>query len=505
MFNFSFIELSPTSNFRNYALLTALVSLLIHSFLACSLQLASQEAYYWVWSTVPSLSYYDHPPLSSWLIGISTWIFGTNEFTVRLPAILLSFCTTLLLYQLGKELFSEKIGFISVLIYNATIIFHVKGIVIDPDVPLIFFFLLSVYCFHRAIKTNKTSWWFFLGISTGLTLLSKYTGIMLFASYVIYLLLNPEKRNLRNFSLLFLVGIISLIVFAPVIIWNYQNDWISFFYQSTRRATGFNFSLFYFLGYFASQAGIMMPFIYVAMAYALYCAVILCFKSRDNNLLLLLSFALPTILLFTFASTRTWVKLNWLLPGYLTLIILSAAIFYGSYPIIKEKIHRKMLWSLDFGIKLGIPLILLATLLLFLPFSIIKDTTKSLNGWKEMSEIISTEIEKRKQSGELDEPFVIGYPYKLAAELAFYCRQYDATSSYFMGDNTRAFNYLHKDLNIKGKDALFVVETKRPYHNMVIAASHFESYEKLGVFPIESNGKKIREIELYLMRYNKTP
>ena len=114
-------------------------------------------------------------------------------------------------------------------------------------------------------------------------------------------------------------------------------------------------------------------------------------------------------------------------------------------------------------------------------------------------------FEKRKQTGEAKDVFIMGYPYKLAAELAFYCRKYDATSTYFMGDNTRAFNYLHKDFRLNGRDGFLIVETKKPYHHMEIAGSHFESYEKLGVFPIESNGRKVREIEIYLMKNKNSP
>jgi hypothetical protein len=46
------------------------------------------EAYYWMWAQHPALSYYDHPPLNSWLLGLSSAVFGWNVFALRLPVAL---------------------------------------------------------------------------------------------------------------------------------------------------------------------------------------------------------------------------------------------------------------------------------------------------------------------------------------------------------------------------------------------------------------------------------
>ena len=32
---------------------------------------ASDEVYYWMWGRIPELSYFDHPPLHAWLLGLS--------------------------------------------------------------------------------------------------------------------------------------------------------------------------------------------------------------------------------------------------------------------------------------------------------------------------------------------------------------------------------------------------------------------------------------------------
>ncbi len=43
---------------------------LLRLLLAVTTPLLPQEAYYWSWSLHPALSYFDHPPLVSWGIGL---------------------------------------------------------------------------------------------------------------------------------------------------------------------------------------------------------------------------------------------------------------------------------------------------------------------------------------------------------------------------------------------------------------------------------------------------
>jgi len=50
--------------------------------------LGDDEAYYWLWSTRPDLSYFDHPGGVAWAIAATTAAFGDTPFAVRLPSVL---------------------------------------------------------------------------------------------------------------------------------------------------------------------------------------------------------------------------------------------------------------------------------------------------------------------------------------------------------------------------------------------------------------------------------
>ena len=67
--------------------------LLLRLWLAATLQLSADEAYYWSWAQRLDLGYFDHPPMIAWWTGLGTGLLGDTELGVRiLPG--LSFVVT---------------------------------------------------------------------------------------------------------------------------------------------------------------------------------------------------------------------------------------------------------------------------------------------------------------------------------------------------------------------------------------------------------------------------
>ncbi|WP_292612329.1 glycosyltransferase family 39 protein, partial [Nitrobacter sp. 62-13] len=55
---------------------------------AGTLDLRTDEAYYWTWSKESTLSFLDHPPMIAWFIRFGTAIFGDTDFGVRFAGLL---------------------------------------------------------------------------------------------------------------------------------------------------------------------------------------------------------------------------------------------------------------------------------------------------------------------------------------------------------------------------------------------------------------------------------
>lgn len=100
-------------------------------------------------------SYTDHPPSGFWLIALSEKFLGGSELAVRFPAALLGFLSLIVVYLLGKELFGRAVGFFSALGLTSSFWFIFRARSGNLDVPLTFFFLLTLFLAVKAVNNKK--------------------------------------------------------------------------------------------------------------------------------------------------------------------------------------------------------------------------------------------------------------------------------------------------------------------------------------------------------------
>ncbi len=65
----------------------------------------------------------------------------------------------------------------------------------------------------------------------GFGLLAKYNLIILIFAIMLFFILNSQLRKIYLNPHLYIAIILTLIIFSPVLIWNYNNNWVSFHYQ----------------------------------------------------------------------------------------------------------------------------------------------------------------------------------------------------------------------------------------------------------------------------------
>lgn len=105
-----------------------------------------------VWNGHP---YIDHPPAGFWLMALSEWIFGVNEFGVRFAPAFCGLLSMVVLYLLGKELFGRIVGFASALALPGAFWFLFRARSGNLDIILTFFFLLTLYLAIKASREKK--------------------------------------------------------------------------------------------------------------------------------------------------------------------------------------------------------------------------------------------------------------------------------------------------------------------------------------------------------------
>ena len=105
-----------------------------------------------------NVPFWAKPPLSTWLTAISIKVFGSYEFFIRLPFLIVSIIIILLMSRYDK--IENKIFFLTPLILLLIPEFYLHAGVVSTDTMLNFSIILVMLSFWEAIsKESGYKWW----------------------------------------------------------------------------------------------------------------------------------------------------------------------------------------------------------------------------------------------------------------------------------------------------------------------------------------------------------
>lgn len=476
------------------ALTIVLLVNLVRLGLSFAFELTPQEAYYFFYSQHLSLSYFDHPPAIAVFLRLFTALFGYRELSLRLAAFTLSILMQLSWLRVAGELLPARIWPRASLLFTTTGMVTVVCLVSTPDVPLLLFWTLALHQLYRAIFFDRRSAWILAGISMGLAFDSKYTGAFLQIGMLGFLAMSAKRRRWLKTPWPYLALGIAHLVMAPVYIWNAQHGFASFLFQTSERAAAISIPHpRYFFALLATQSVLLMPPLLIAVAWLALFPRRICRMLEQpvrERALFLFCFFLPIAWLFGALSLFALVKANWMMPCYLSALLLVSLVF--SFAWIR--------WNLIFS---GVIHLLATIQLLFYPVRILSDDTWL--GWKELASKVS-ELRTR-----YPDAFVFSADgYKTTAELLFY------TGSKVYGPNVIGqrglqFDYVDRDLSqLIGRDGLFVDSSPGdtspgPSLQEPAAAAYFERCEQMDPLLIRRDDRVLRKFFIYLCRHYRGP
>ena len=144
-------------SFSAFFLISFTLLLLLKIMLASVLDLYSDEIFYWQASTIPAIAYSDLPFITAFLVGIGSSLDSHNPLAVRAVFILMGASIPFLVYWLALPITNKKDALQSAFLTLCVPLLGFLGLLAVPDAPLIFFGILSVGFFERAIRTNMTA------------------------------------------------------------------------------------------------------------------------------------------------------------------------------------------------------------------------------------------------------------------------------------------------------------------------------------------------------------
>lgn len=316
--------------------------------------LFEDEAIYWNWSLNPDPSY----SLTT-LIGIKifTMIPGLlNEFTVRMAALLTNFVIIFFFYRTGKMLgFSERKILISMVFLFSIPFVTIYTSFISPDSMLLMFSVISVYFTLRVLKFGSLTDWILCGVTLGFLILSKYTGVVFAAAFVLFLFYMRNEIRSITFKKIIAAVISLFLIISPLIIWNiiYEPVWLNYYVNTGADAltSGLGENLWKFI---LSQTAILLPVVFLFIIYI----VIKQFGKKDKSVeeKYLVFSGIFIFSVFAVLAMTGKLKGNWAFTAYIPLVV--SFLFINFTNFIKRSKFIPAVFILMIGINLFLLIIL---------------------------------------------------------------------------------------------------------------------------------------------------
>ncbi len=463
--------------------------------LAATLGLGVDEAYGIGVSHDFKLSYFDHPPLSYWLVHIFIPLLGDGR-ALRLPFIALFAGTTWIVYLLTRQMFGAIAGVWAVLALSLSAFFMLAGGWILPDGPLMFSLAAAactIACGLFPAKRPVSPWrtWLIAGFWIGLAGLSKYHVVLFVVGLLLYLLSVPERRKLLLHGAPWAGAALALIMVTPVLVWNAEHHWASFLYQGGRGSTSGGFpKIGQFFANLGGQILWLAPWVFVPMVDAVYRT---CRQSRSvDRSWYCLCLGLPTIVIFTLVPLWGDRGLpHWQMPGWLML-----------FPVLGDHLAREAAvrsrprnWAIWSAVALAVVTVLFVghavtgygRLLLPSVFARGDPTLEALE-WTPLRE----ELQKRSLLGHPGLFVISASPIDIGKiDQALH----DSMPMLVFGES-KQYAFRYEPNSLLGRDAL-IVGSRNMGNIAAELTPYFESIEELPPFAFGRSGMKEVEVKIF--------
>ncbi|MFI3240473.1 MAG: glycosyltransferase family 39 protein [Bacteroidales bacterium] len=271
-------------------------------------ELSNDEAYYHIYADILSWGYYDHPPMLALLIAMGEWVFGDTELGVRFFVILLQPFYLWIFWRLirpNDATRSDAVLYVAVT--SALLMLQLYGFVAVPDAPLMMTTVLYLAAYKGFIKNPKGFSWVWLSITMALMAYSKYQAALVVLFSII---VNP--KILLQWRL-YLSGAVTLLLFLPHFIWQYEHDFASFAYHLSGRNKPFKWG---YVSEFILNMLVVFSVFYVPLWVQAYRKV----KAKTEFERVLKWMPILFLIFFAYSLHRGRVQPQWLIPSCFGLV-----------------------------------------------------------------------------------------------------------------------------------------------------------------------------------------
>jgi len=140
-------------------------------------------------------------PLFMWQMAISQFFFGQTAFAIRFPDVVLHAILTFLIFDIGKIIKNEAVGFLAALFFTFLIfpLNLISGIAMldHNDFTFMFYITASFWAYVKHQQTKKLSWAILAGVFVGCAILIKWLpGLLIYLCW--FFALAYQNKNIKK-------------------------------------------------------------------------------------------------------------------------------------------------------------------------------------------------------------------------------------------------------------------------------------------------------------------
>ena len=397
-----------------------------------TIELSEDEAYQWVWSKHPALSYYSKPLMIAMTQLAGTTLWGDTAFGVRFFSPVIGALIGLLSVCFLTRHLNAKAGFATLCILITVPILSVGSTLMTIDPLTVLFWWAGAILGWYAIQKDSTMLWIATGIMMGLGFLSKFIAPLQIAGWILLFIIWPESRKQIRRPGPYLALLLTLLSTLPVIIWNAQNDWITFHHLHERGGLDkvWKFKPDYMIDFILNELALWNPIYFVG---AIWAAIAMWRnKQRTPVQLFLFSMSAPVFLFYFLLTIRSRVLPNWIAVSIVPLLCLMVTFWYPRWEQGQKKIKGWFVAAIVIGILAIIPIhntdFLYAIPDQWVPTALKEklgrsfpakiDPLRRVRCWSDMGAIVAKHRDELLKEGK--PVFVLGGHYGIAGQLSFY-------------------------------------------------------------------------------------
>ena len=169
--------------------------------------------------------YGKHPPLPTWILFASNQVFGASIGATYVLGALCSVGTMLLLYAFARRLIGMRRAALAAILLSNIEYMNAGTSYFNHNTVQLPLALLAIVLFHRALTMMRWRDWALFGIGCGLMMLAKFSAVVLFASFAVYLVWAGRLAEPAIWRGLAFAVLLGAVVFAPYYLSVHTDPW----------------------------------------------------------------------------------------------------------------------------------------------------------------------------------------------------------------------------------------------------------------------------------------